>query len=114
MSTTTQRVRYMKAVAGMDEGYSWWEITSPNGLGFEMAYSAEQALAKHQERQRQTQCSVCKSPLGYPRWRWYGRDYCSEVCLARGKRAQYETSQEDRYWEQRDEYGAARMGVKPS
>ena len=105
------KVRLMAPVAGMDCGYSWWEITTPRGMAYEMAYSAEQALQKFQFRPQL--CTSCGTVLGDTRWRWYGGEYCSELCLARGKRAQWETSREDRYWSQMDEYGAAELGSKP-
>lgn len=106
----TLPVRQLAPVAGMSDGYSWWEITTPAGLAFEHAYSAEQAYRRYEERLRDARCPMCGEPLGEDPLAWYGADYCGADCLRQGKIAQQETTQRDRFW---NASGAARMGLWP-
>lgn len=106
----TLPVRQLAPVAGMSDGYSWWEIITPTGTAYEHAYSAEQALRRYEERLRDARCVICGGPLGDDRLRWYGADYCGEECLRRGRQAQWETTQEDKFWESPR---SARMGLWP-
>lgn len=80
------------------------------GSAFEHAYSAEQALRRYEERLQEARCPMCGAPLGAVRLRWYGADYCGEECLRRGRQAQWETTQEDKFWESPR---SARMGLWP-
>ena len=61
----------------------------------------------------QPRCAQCDRPMTQERVAWDGRAYCSEDCIRLAEQEAHDAWRMDRYWDERDDYGSARMGLWP-